>query len=43
MWWSTLVGKAEQAQQLDPAADAVNRAVDKLLPRGAVKDPALWI
>lgn len=38
MWWSTLVGKAEQAQQLDPAADAVNRAVDKLLPRGAVKD-----
>jgi len=38
MWWSTLAGKLEGAKALDPAADAVNRLVDKALPRGPVKD-----
>lgn len=38
MWWSTLTGKLEGAKVLDPVADAVNRLVDKALPRGPVKD-----
>lgn len=38
MWWSTLTGKLEDADRLDPVADKVNRLVDKVLPPGPVKD-----
>jgi len=38
MWWSTLAGKLEQAQRLDPAVEAVSGAVHAVLPRGRVKD-----
>lgn len=38
MWWSTLTSKLEDADRLDPAADKVNRLVDKVLPPGPVKD-----
>ena len=38
MWWTTAAGRLEQAQALDPAAAAVERAVDAVLPKGRVKD-----
>jgi nitrite reductase/ring-hydroxylating ferredoxin subunit/uncharacterized membrane protein len=38
MWWSTLAGKLEHAKALDPVADALNAAVDTVLPKGPVKD-----
>jgi hypothetical protein len=38
MWWSTLAGKLERAQVLDPVADGVERVVHAALPRGPVKD-----
>ena len=38
MWWSTLTGRLEHAEALDPLATAVERAVAAVLPRGRVKD-----
>lgn len=38
MWWSTLTGRLEEAERLDPAAEKVNRLVTRLLPPGPVKD-----
>lgn len=38
MLWSALTGKLEQAKALDPAVEAVTGVVDKVLPRGPVKD-----
>ena len=38
MWWSTVVGKLEEAEWLDPATGVVGRVVAKLLPSGQVKD-----
>jgi len=45
MWWSTLTGKLEQAAVLDPVTDAVEKAVDVVLPRGPVKDAlhGVWL
>ena len=38
MWWSTLTGKLEQAEGLDPTADRVERVVHSVLPKCPVKD-----
>ena len=38
MWWSTLAGKLERAERLDPVVEAVSGVVTKVLPRGPVKD-----
>ena len=38
MWWSKAAGRLERAKALDPAANAVNRVVDTVLPPGPVKD-----
>jgi len=38
MWLSTLTGRIEQAEALDPAVDTATRAVTAVLPRGPVKD-----
>ena len=38
MWWSVLTGRLERAKSLDPAAAVVEKAVDAVLPKGAVKD-----
>jgi nitrite reductase/ring-hydroxylating ferredoxin subunit/uncharacterized membrane protein len=38
MWWSTLTGRLEEADRLDPAAEKVGRLVTTVLPRGPVKD-----
>ncbi len=38
MWWSTLTGKLEEAERLDPAAEKVGRLITKVLPQGPVKD-----
>lgn len=38
MWWSTLTGKLEQAQVLDPVTGAVSGVVNKVLPPGPFKD-----
>ena len=38
MWWSTVTGRIERAKALDPAAAAVGRVADTVLPPGAVKD-----
>ncbi len=38
MWWSTLTGRLEQAKVLDPAAAALEKGVQAVLPRGPVKD-----
>ena len=38
MWWSTLAGRLEQAEGLDRAAGAVEKAVTAVLPKGPVKD-----
>lgn len=38
MWWSTLLGKLEQAKALDPVAGAVEKVVCSVLPKGTVKD-----
>jgi nitrite reductase/ring-hydroxylating ferredoxin subunit/uncharacterized membrane protein len=38
MWWSTVTGRLEEAEVLDPAAEKVGRAVARLLPPGPVKD-----
>lgn len=38
MWWSTLTGKLEEAERLDPAIEKVGRLVTGLLPPGPVKD-----
>lgn len=38
MLWSTLTGKLEQAKALDPAVDAVSKAVNAALPRGPIKN-----
>ncbi|MBA2551848.1 MAG: Rieske (2Fe-2S) protein [Nocardioidaceae bacterium] len=38
MWWSTLTGRLEEAERLDPATDKVGRLVAKVLPPGPVKD-----
>jgi nitrite reductase/ring-hydroxylating ferredoxin subunit len=38
MWWSTLTGRLEEAERLDPAAEKVGRLVTMLLPPGPVKD-----
>ena len=38
MWWSTVVGRLEEAERLDPATETVGRTVGKLLPTGPLKD-----
>jgi nitrite reductase/ring-hydroxylating ferredoxin subunit len=38
MWWSTVTGKLEEEQRLDPAAEKVESLVAKVLPPGPVKD-----
>jgi nitrite reductase/ring-hydroxylating ferredoxin subunit/uncharacterized membrane protein len=38
MWWSTMTGRLERADGLDPVVERVAAAVNKLLPPGAVKD-----
>jgi nitrite reductase/ring-hydroxylating ferredoxin subunit/uncharacterized membrane protein len=38
MWWSTVTGRLEEAERLDPATEQVGRLVTKLLPPGTVKD-----
>jgi nitrite reductase/ring-hydroxylating ferredoxin subunit/uncharacterized membrane protein len=38
MFWSALAGRLEQAKGLDPAVDSTAAAVNRVLPRGAVKD-----
>ncbi len=38
MWWSTLTGRLEEAERLDPATDKVGRLVATVLPPGPVKD-----
>ena len=38
MWWSTLTGRLEQAEALDPVAAAVEKAVGAVLPPGRFKD-----
>ena len=38
MIWSTLAGKLEQAKALDPVVEGVAGVVNKVLPRGTVKD-----
>lgn len=38
MWWSTLTGRLEEAERLDPATEKVGRLVTKMLPPGPVKD-----
>ncbi|HYO39205.1 MAG TPA: Rieske 2Fe-2S domain-containing protein [Nocardioidaceae bacterium] len=38
MWWSTLTGRLEEAERLDPAAEKVGRLVTRVLPPGPVKD-----
>jgi len=38
MWWSTLTGRLERAAALDPVAEAANRTVDRVLPKGPLKD-----
>ncbi len=38
MWWSTLAGRLEQQERLDPAVDAVTAVATAVLPRGRVKD-----
>jgi len=38
MWWSTVTGRLEEAERLDPAAERVGRLVTRLLPPGPVKD-----
>lgn len=38
MWWSTVVGRLEEAERLDPATETVGRTVGKLLPAGPLKD-----
>jgi nitrite reductase/ring-hydroxylating ferredoxin subunit/uncharacterized membrane protein len=38
MWWSTVTGRLEEAERLDPATDKVGRLITKLLPPGPVKD-----
>jgi len=38
MWWSTLAGRLEDADRLDPATDKVHGLVARVLPPGAVKD-----
>jgi nitrite reductase/ring-hydroxylating ferredoxin subunit/uncharacterized membrane protein len=38
MWWSTLTGKLEEEDRLDPAADKVEGVVARVLPPGPVKD-----
>lgn len=45
MLWSTATGKLEQAAALDPAAGAVERLVQRALPRGPVKDAlhGVWL
>jgi nitrite reductase/ring-hydroxylating ferredoxin subunit/uncharacterized membrane protein len=38
MWWSTVTGRLEEAERLDPVAEKVGRLVTQLLPPGPVKD-----
>ena len=38
MWWSTITGRLEEAERLDPATEKVGRLVTMLLPPGPVKD-----
>jgi nitrite reductase/ring-hydroxylating ferredoxin subunit/uncharacterized membrane protein len=38
MFWSALAGKLEQAKGLDPAVDGTAAVVNRMLPRGPVKD-----
>jgi len=38
MWLSTLTDRLDQAEGLDPAVEAVTSVVNRVLPRGAVKD-----
>ena len=38
MLWSTLAGKLEQAKALDPVVDGVSGVVNKVLPRGTIKN-----
>ena len=38
MWLSTLAGRIEQAEALDPVADAATRAYSAVVPRGRLKD-----
>jgi nitrite reductase/ring-hydroxylating ferredoxin subunit/uncharacterized membrane protein len=38
MWWSTVTGKLEETEKLDPVTDKVGQLVGKVLPPGPVKD-----
>jgi nitrite reductase/ring-hydroxylating ferredoxin subunit/uncharacterized membrane protein len=38
MWWSTVTGRLEEAEGLDPATEKVGRLMTRLLPPGPVKD-----
>jgi nitrite reductase/ring-hydroxylating ferredoxin subunit/uncharacterized membrane protein len=38
MWWSTVTGRLEEAERLDPAAEGADRLVTRLLPPGPLKD-----
>jgi len=38
MWWSTLVGRLEGAGALDPLTAAAGQVVDRVLPKGPLKD-----
>jgi len=38
MWWSTLTGRLEGAAALDPVTEAAGRVVDRVLPKGPLKD-----
>jgi nitrite reductase/ring-hydroxylating ferredoxin subunit len=38
MWWSTMTGKLERAQRLDPVVETISGATSKVLPPGPVKD-----
>lgn len=38
MWWSTVTGKLEHVQRLDPVAERVASTVNTVLPPGPVKD-----
>lgn len=38
MWWTRKSGELERAEPLDGAVDTVTAAVDRVLPRGPVKD-----
>lgn len=45
MLWSALTGRLEQAEALDPAADAVERVVHAAFPKGRVRDAlhGVWL